>query len=446
MPMRVMMWNIQDFTINKRNNNKWDHAQQRWNHILDTIQRVNPDIFVLIEVESGGAQAGKICGGTAQQGVLRLLMDLQAHPMNNFNTFRVVPPIVSGIGGKREGIAVFFKSNNLRFMGPYVWDGNDAVPARNRQGPVVPVAYALPWNNALPGANNQNQFAGQWRFSTTPTASTPRGVQTNLFPAAENRSLYRTTFLDTSVMPNRTISIFAMHAPPQEQTAVDVVASLARIGDLSVDPNNDEVQVLVGDFNVNVIDANQRSAFDDLLYGWRQTMEAKRQRRVPFTLHNINTPTALKGVGGKSRFLQGKSYKHTGRIAAPQNQPALVPAYYDYIATARTDAGTQLALDNILTRYGSPAAGGPAANFHIVNRVYQMPAHGYPPDMGLMPDPANPMVNVAATIPRMRTRYNIGAAGPQVASANSYFRNYTRFGKIAASRGASDHMALVIDV
>lgn len=446
MPIRVMMWNIENFTLNKRNNNKWDKAQLRWNHILDTIQRVNPDIFVLIEVESGGSNEGTICGGTAQQGVLQLLADLQAHGANNFNAFRVVPPIVSGTGGKREGIAVFFKTTNLRFTGPYVWTGALASPPRDRQGLVASAAYAAPWNNALPAANNQNQLAGQWRFSDTPTNVNPRQAAANLFPRPDNRSLYRVNFLDTSVVPNRTIELFAMHAPPQPATAVEVVKSLAQVGDLGMDPDNDVVQVLVGDFNVNVIDPDQAKAFDPLSSGWRQASEGKKQKRTPFTRHNINTPTSLKGVGGKSRFLQGKSYKHTGRIAAGQGQPALGPAYYDYIATAREDAGTQLALDNILTRYGGLAAGGPAANFHVVNRVYQMPANGYPPAMGLMPNPANPLVNVAATIPLMLTTYNIGAANPQVAQANSYFRNYTRFGKIAAGRGASDHMALVIDV
>jgi hypothetical protein len=429
-----MMWNIENFTINKYNNNKWDNAHRRWGHILDTIQRVNPDIFVLIEVESGGAQEGTICGGTSAQGVLRLLQDLQAHPNNNFNTFRVVPPIVSGSGGMREGIAVFFKSTNLRFTGPFVWDGNAASPPVLRAGPVAAQAYAGVWANALPAANNQNQMAGQFRFSRTPRAPAPRRTVLAQFPGATNRSLYLTTFIDTTGGGNRLISLFAIHAPPQTNLATLVAGRLADLRDINIAPANNEVKLLVGDFNLNVIDANQRAAFAALV-------------NLGYTRHNTNTPTSLKSVGAKTRFLVGKIYKNAARIVAKANEPPLALPYYGYIATAQYDAGTQLALDNILTRYGAgAAAGGPAANFHVVNRAYQMPANGYPPDLGQMPDPAAPANNVNATIPLMRTRYNIGGVNPQVGSANSYFRNYTRFGKIGASRGASDHMALVIDV
>ena len=464
---RIMMWNIQDFSISKYNNSKWDKARQRWNYILNTIQLINPDIFVLLEVGAAN-EAGRIATGKSEQGVLQLLTDLRAHPLNNFPQFQVVPPIVSGQGGKRESIAVFFKSTNLQFTGPWVWDGTRSSPLRRRDvGNVTPMAYgtanpdgsnpSAAWPNALPNtppAAPQNTLAGKWQFSSTPTASTSRQVNTNQFPGESNRSLYLTTFLDTTNAPNnRNISVFAIHAPPQSDLAKEVVEELEKnVYELRNEPDTNEVQVIVGDFNLNTLDADQRAGFGPLERPYRQDPNrSRRQAKTPFTLHNATPtiaaaiPTVLKGVSAKSRLI-GKTYKQAARIAASKHDPnQLVPNYYDYIGTSDIGGGDLLALDNILTRYdtGGAHAGGPAANFHVVNRVYQLPG-GYVPSLALMPDGATP-----ATIPLILNHYHVtppGHANADASSANSYFRNYERFGRIGAGRGASDHMALVIDV
>lgn len=437
MPIRIMMWNVENFSISKRNNNTWDRNQLRWNHILDTIRQVNPDIFVLIEVGSGGVAAGAIATGGAAAGVLRLFDDLNSPPPPP--VFSVVPPIVSGKGGKREGIAIFFKHANLRFTGPWVWNGTASSPPRLRTGTVTRSPYNGNWAAALPNTHNQNEMAGQWMFSDTPTASDPRAAATNYFPSEGNRSLFLTDFLDTSVTPNRRISLFAIHSPPQPNLAVKIPGVLAEVREVKSAPGANEVKVILGDFNINVRNHAQRVSFNDLSETFFPPGKRARADHPRYIIHNINTPTVLKGVSGKSR-ITGMTYKHTARIAASIHDQALPPPYYDYIGTDIFNGGEMLALDNILTRHGQTA--GNAANFHVVNRVYQNPAQfPYPPDLGLMNNGA-----VAATIPLIRARYRIGSANQDTSSANSFFRNYGRFGKIGAARGASDHMALVIDV
>lgn len=429
MPIKIMCWNVENFSIGKHTNNKWDHGQLRWAHITSTIAAVNPDIFVLIEVGSGGAAAGAVTTGTSQQGVTQLLANIQpAAPAPA--AYSVVPPIVSGTGGKREAIAVFFKHASLTFQGPFVWTGAASSPPVLRTGPVTAVAYGGAWAGALPAAGGQNTRAGKWQFSNTPTAVNPRNAATNLFPRADTRSLYLTSFLDTTVVPNRTIDVFAIHAPPQADLAGDAVASMAEVRDIATPPGANGVKVIVGDFNINVIDPEQAALFNPL----SQTFitPGKRRRGLSYQTHNVGTPTVLKGVGGQARLLN-RTYAQAARIAAKKADPALAPPAYDYVGTERFNGGTALALDNILTLHGG-AAGAPA-NFFVVNRVYQVVGNPYAPDLG-----------AGTTIPGILAIYNIGAPTADAGSANSYFRNYQRFGKIGASRGASDHMALVIDV
>ena len=442
MSIRIMMWNIQKFSITKfdaphfigRGLDKRVHpdygSHLRWDHILSTISEVDPDILVLIEVGSGGANCGAIAAGGAAAGVLQLLGGLQT---NGFADMRVVPPIVSGLGGSREGIAVFFKSSKLRFTGPWMW-GIDygrtemAAPQNARNFDAHP--YDGVWTNVLPTANNQNLLAAQWLFADALATFPPRETTSYFFPSMGNRSLCLTTFHDIS--GNRQISVFSMHSPASRILAGLALNTIARIRELRLDPRDTEVQVLVGDFNVNALDPLQVHSFDALQRNWYIDSNLSRRSRIPFVLHNTTEPTVLNGVTPR-RTYTGLSFRGTARIAAPVNQAQLPGPYYGYVGKGDFGRGEMLALDNMLTRYGTGIQRPGNHHFEVANTVFQTGT--CTPDLG------------GETITDMLTKFNIGHMNPQTSQANRYFRQYSaRFGKIGALIGASDHMALVIDV
>jgi hypothetical protein len=188
-----------------------------------------------------------------------------------------------------------------------------------------------------------------------------------------------------------------VHLPAHAAAAREATAALADITTVRAALNANEVRVILGDFNVNSRDPAQEDIFDQL------TNNVQRDA-------NYNTTNLyFEWFSRRTMLRYVKQADVTG--AAP---------YYGYTSTY---AGLPLGLDNILTAYGAGA--GAAANPRVINRVYNTPPW---------------TVALATTIP------TILGLGVTAALRRSIFRSIFDFGKIGGKIGASDHMAIMIDL
>lgn len=272
MPTKLLVWNIQNFTINKIN--YWDSniglnsrtvtnlPQLKLHYILNNVTLTDPDIFVVIEVISGKGSKGSLVSGKGAQGLLFLLKCLRA--LNNqwclVPSLKLVDKVnVTEIiqdrgddeeeslkqlineGQYTEGIGVFYRQDRLTFQGPYVWPNTPnnsdkrAVPASG----ATPGPYPDEWQNCLP---NGNYFAGQFEFFY-PNKSPIE------FPATTSRVPFLTRFVEIND-PKRLITLAAVHLPPNTTGASPALSRLAGCF-LDNGITDNEVQIIAGDYNLN---------------------------------------------------------------------------------------------------------------------------------------------------------------------------------------------------
>ncbi|MGG6231467.1 hypothetical protein [Tenacibaculum sp. SDUM215027] len=454
---RVLYWNIEQFGINKINNPSMARqtgstlsrnvasGQRLW-HILNTFFLNIPDIFVVVETSTGaGNGEGSLITAGGRDGALELLNLLRVYFGNQW---KLVPPLILGGMNRTEGISVYYNSNNLNFSGPWGWQGGgNASDSVANIGAGNLVTYANPWDNCLPATLvpqlspinpgvNSNRLAGQWQFRGVPPLGGGLGPLLN-FPAADYRPPFLTTFWDAA--NNRTIKLFAYHAPPHNPAAANGTNTISQIDEI-INLGANEVAVVVGDFNVDINDApNVATAYNNLV-------------GLGYTRH-INpspAPATYPAQGYVSTHM-----KQGGKRGATPWDTNGYPAY-GYAVTEFRGRNTS-SIDNILTRYGGLGAGGPAANMTIVNRVtgtpYNLdpnppvgvPAGHYAYTTGMVQIPVG-IVNAGAPValPLPPNGPNgVGGYTPGNIGALSYFRGWDNYGKI---RSTSDHMALIIDI
>src|SRR5437868_4166356 len=138
--MRLLVWNIQFFTLNRIADDSHIvdkktgatirepmvsamQSMLNLNLIVDTVRRANPDIFVVIEVLSGQGAIGGLIEGNGSQAVLYLLQRLR-----KLNPDWCLVPLLRTVNRDHlasktytEGVGVFYRSANLDFIGPYIW-------------------------------------------------------------------------------------------------------------------------------------------------------------------------------------------------------------------------------------------------------------------------------------------------------------------------------------
>lgn len=393
--VRIMAWNIERFGVNKLLNNAWDVAGMRREFIMSTIEQGNPDVFIIVEVQTNGVGGfgGLISDTSGAPGTQSILWQLrQDHPADNWCC--VPPLIISMVPGYSEGVSVLFKANVLEFWGPKMWNGAASV------APVIGggVAYDGAWAGALPNTPgppgfNQDQMAGQCAFYD--------GGQIFRFPNGNSRSIWLTKFFNPAT--NRFLQIFTVHFPPQPPRARQALNQLARVHEVN-GVLAAEDRVILGDFNINSLDPAQADIFQ-LLTGGPAPAGTGPVCNIVYQ-QMLNEPTSLKSA-------------RTGSTTGPAD-------YFNY--GKRSNAGRLLGLDNIFV---ARAGGAPAANGAlVVNRVIGTP---------VIP-PATYSMDMVNSIPQI----NVGLApgGPRAA----HFRNLFNYGHIGGGRGTSDHMAVVVDL
>ncbi|MGB8195031.1 MAG: hypothetical protein WCF67_24055 [Chitinophagaceae bacterium] len=279
MPVKLLVWNIQNFTLNKidwtigdtvyddfsptRNSYKFgaQYNTLRNDYILNNVSLTDPDIFIVIEVVSGRGPKGSLITSKGAAGVTTLLARLRT--LNN--NWCLVPPLkltdeiqvgeiedqqehqhlleLLGEGSYTEGIGVFFRKDRVSFTGPYVWPNQ---PANNNAHKIaVPANGAVSgpypdiWQACLPVGNH---FAGQFEFRDN--------TGEKLFPAQGSRRPFFTTFRELHGN-QRDISIASVHFPPQKNPAVAALNNLATFLSTNVPLGNNAAMLIVGDYNIN---------------------------------------------------------------------------------------------------------------------------------------------------------------------------------------------------
>ena len=410
-----MMWNIENFSINKLKPNSGDRSQMRESYITDTIKQVDPDILVVLEVSTGGGrQRGTVINdkGVGTNGILYLLEYLQRK--DPAGKWCVVPPLILGDAstGMKEGVAVFFKNQNLDFRGPWQLE---EIPEGGRPGQkrkkvkagqsvsgIQPTTYDGQWQNALPktapagglipsddGSNqyarNQNQLAGRWGYSD-------RG-QFLGFPNQSNRPPFQTTFIETGGT-KRIINLYSVHTSPD--TAAQAVEKIAQIPDIKAAAKANEIKIIAGDFNVNALDPNKLADYNDLT-----TVGYSLLFQEPTHLATVAHAT----TAGNNPFY---GYMSQGDWRNPPTLPAAGVLRHCY--------------DNFLIK------GAAVQAQYVVNRVVGTAAQ--PP----LPNITSELINKIAQINKINQNQDY---------KNGIFRRMENFGRV---RGGSDHLPLCIEI
>jgi hypothetical protein len=420
-----MAWNIQDLRIKKLNASPQDPNQERAAYIVDSVVRVNPAIFVVVEVETGwpapGLNIGYVVtptqGGPAVLDILARLRLAQPEPNHQWC---LVPPLITGAGGKKEGVGVFFDNKKVNFRGPHQLDNTAVLRGRGvRQridtfqctvgiSPVPPPVYLGPWNEALPNEapgggpvggqpRNQNQLAGKVGFLDN------QGGEL-YFPTRDCRSPLLTSFWEVGP-PNRTFNLLSVHLPPRAGEAGAAVANIMKIAGITSPLAPREVRVVLGDFNIDHRSEDQFRYLRPL----RTLPIARQGGATHFELANFIGATQLRKV-----------WK-----ARPTGNPPY-PDYVDHVFRGPRDELP--AYDYIYVAYSEDPPDPTEAPFgRVIDRVIGTPWLG--PEIA----------------PAMQARWQDILDRPPLPppGPTELFRQIQNYGKI---RETSDHMAVYADL
>ncbi len=436
---RIMFWNVEKFSLNKvadpsmkrqkggTDINGAGASGDRLFLMMRLIQQANPHILAIVEVVTGAGPSGTLVTAKGIQGAQNLLVNMQHLNPN----WRLVPPLRTS---NREGVAVFYRSDKLIFSGPFHWPGGAAGQATG--GPMAPFGAYPPPLNALVG-NRVVPALSHYNPTQREEFSAAQTEQWNAFaigpgPAFQPRQPYLTTFAEVAGGNFiRDIVLCSVHAPA-DHTAAAFMKQLGETNEL-VDPlRSNEVRILAGDFNVNLLSktGQLKAAYDEL-------------RQPPGSFRLGLSPIAVAGPAFPSA---GKGFYATHIRSRRQAQfwsPADSYPGYGYIGSDKVQ--NFYAIDNILTRGGAPA------NFTILNPVVGSPFYGRPRPPGYeaplgtyvvnrrggLPGPTQLQDEVPPPDPLPEPPLNAPIAEKNI------FRSWLNFGRI---RSTSDHFPIAMDV
>jgi hypothetical protein len=267
MSTKLLVWNLQGFTINKMSPqlNDWvsfgtgpkraryQYSAQKVKYILSNVRKYEPDIFAVIEVISGQGPRGSLINTNGKLGCIDLLKKLKVKDKN----WCLIPPLrlvnkvqidekdgyaeLVSEKSYTEGIAIFFLGNKLDFIGPYVWpitDPKNINPDTVAQptGPAGP--YPDEWQAGLPP---NNHFAGQYEF----IGEDLKEIQ---FPSISSRCPFLVQFRE-QIEQKRLITLITLHFPPNNTSTQAFAKLTSYIKEYKM--AKDEVMLVAGDFNIN---------------------------------------------------------------------------------------------------------------------------------------------------------------------------------------------------
>lgn len=436
MSIRIMFWNIENFTVNRLSYSKDDENLLRKAHILSTIGKVQPDILVIVETSTQKhymySERGQVITGGGAEGVLQMLDSLRKKEKGA--DWMLVPPISVGDAGYKEGVAVFFKNCKMDFAGPWGVYERGKYYTKYGSEPIVktkePLKWVEDWADCLPKTKpvgnhpdyQQNRLAGQWQYFVDKEKS-----RELYFPKNVNRAPYYTVFHvhNGSGTLERIISLFSVHTSPT--TAAGAIVSIAKVKEVKAGLKANEVRVIGGDFNIN------RRSVSNQLYSPLldlQLQQEKSNSLTQFVWANRNDPTELRSIALANPFGDKPYYhymlrkthfqKRGSKMRRKLHQPVVEYELKAY--------------DGILVAYGASPLKQPTG--YAVNRVVGIPESLVDVDME---------ISIPSLLKQMKeeqNKQNWGLLDYDV-ETNKKFRIPENFGHI---RGASDHLAVYADV
>jgi hypothetical protein len=263
--VRLLIWNIQQFsdtsifdgsgTTAAEVLDKQDKSIECLNHILDNVRVADPDVFIVLEVQSSQGALGTLATGGGPNGLILLHEKLGYLKPD----WCLVPPLranpaVFDARTHTESVGVFWRNEHVKFRGPYVWPA-DKNGQPSEKGPSIDPkkgmaadSYPVPWSDGLPydAANWAAWVPGE---NPKPEIGGPREI----------RKPYITDFVDAR---GRTIRVFSVHLPPAHSKANDALAEIF----LNLVPREDwapgpgGVAVVAGDLNIDYANRQQHTS------------------------------------------------------------------------------------------------------------------------------------------------------------------------------------------
>jgi hypothetical protein len=412
-------------------------AKDRLEVLLGVIEDVEPDIVVIIEVQPGKntITAGELVEDEASY---KLLQSIHKRLLIvDSDEFCLVPPLVCGVGGLSEGVAVYYRYKKLQFLGPYGWTGKQAQPVGVIGGAAKLGVYPGPWGadkaHALPDRTipkdwpnegcREDRLAGQFAYTSAAGAVLK-------FPEKNSRTPWLTMFRD--IVGGRLIKLLSYHAPPAADLAAKGIAQLAAIPGMTTDPLKEgEVRCIVGDFNVSTFDpVNSPAAYDPL-------------KKAPASYIMRFDPAALGAAPPREAqgyYLTALKLREHARPWISDKEGTVIYGYpaFDYMGDG--------AIDNAFTRHGGKAGG--ASEMTMCNPVTESP---YTRD----PNPPNHVLPGTYKVESYLANKGIFAYDPandehgidggddNADDAMEEFRQWENYTHI---RSTSDHLPIALDV
>jgi hypothetical protein len=452
---RILYWNIERFSAARIDvANAVAEVALRSEERLGLINQIfappaggalgaPPDIFVIVEVSARTDPVipeGR-CLETASPGGSAVRQLIEGFREDHGANWSLVPPLLLGVGNRRESVAVFYNSTTVEFAGPWVYAAPGGAHPSALPSTVANLEalqeYPAGWTEYLPAGGApwewerggvmypvpENQCAGQWEYRT---AANKRIY----FPGWDNRAPFHTLFKD--VAGERWVKLFTVHTSPGSASAA--TKNLARIEEL--EPEEGGVSVVLGDFNVDPFQGTNRyfplieKGFEFTLDPWLPGAGAGAEivaARKPYCMTHL-LPT-----------LRARPWNAVG-VGGPDTDHNVYPRFgYMGSTIPGGGLGEAGAIDNALVKYH-----GPAGEFHtnVVNPIVGTPYNQIPeaelPEgvtEELVEGPAYP-VAMANGIPLPG---GVAAAG----DIPGEFRSWENYGRI---RSTSDHLPLMIQV
>ena len=268
---RILFWNLWNFNLDRITQN--GGAQLK--NIIYNITKTDPAIFSLIELPTGGATEGKFVMGKYETAAITLMNHLNAPFFKHgvVPPWKMVPPVVTGEGGKSEGVAVYYRSDVVKFTGPwFCTDSSGAPPATKAKGskyisspgdttennPSTIHSYPSNWNSVM--LKKTDTEGGQWEFQNT----TGKAQE---YPAAGYRRPWLTTFRE--IKGGRDLEIFSFHAAFGDggKMAVPAVEALAKTKEIvaAFATKTPAIRVVGGDFNLDMNNRNKKKPYDGIV-------------------------------------------------------------------------------------------------------------------------------------------------------------------------------------
>ncbi|MDQ3933510.1 MAG: hypothetical protein M3340_02640 [Actinomycetota bacterium] len=447
---RILFWNIETFALNKiadpstspvkkgSKQKKNERAKDRLAYIRHVFDVVKPQVIVVVEVETGYDARGRLARGAGLSGSVRLLDELRG---SMGAAWMLIPPIQTG---PKEAVAVYYDSTRRFFTGPYRWPGGAeataaaaAVTGDYPSGPGPDLMACLPDpkdgakpRGAIPQGAQYNIGRDERRCAARTTDFTARVTKKTIPWGDKARAPYMVTFAETNAKGTvvRNLTLFAVHAPASAFNAPTYMEWLSVTTQIVDARAANEVRVVLGDFNVNLLDAEtyELKAAYKLLpeQGYKRALDP-----LP------SAPTPLKGYPGYfATHIRGrKKAACWGTTEAPARYPG-------YAYTGSDQWKNFYAIDNIFVWGAKPT------NFTVLNPIVGTPLDLYAPSWFLPRLGGHIELKRLTAVPPYPAA--AGANPPKLGPPNlggviGAFRGWKNYGRI---RSASDHLALAIDV